>query len=94
MYSLNSKSYQNIRHYPYSYQNRGKNKNLYEHKFDSNKINKLLKYYFTVDGVCLMDLMSKQAKMEFSTFIVDIKSDIKKHIEKQIIMSKNNQKDI
>lgn len=72
----------------------GKNKNLYEHKFDSNKINKLLKYYFTVDGVCLMDLMSKQAKMEFSTFIVDIKSDIKKHIEKQIIMSKNNQKDI
>jgi hypothetical protein len=72
----------------------GKNKNLYEHKFDSNKINKLLKYYFTVDGVCLMDVMSKQAKMQFSAFIVDIKSDIKKHIEKQIIMSKNNQKDI
>ena len=72
----------------------GKNKNLYEHKFDSNKINKLLKYYFTVDGVCLMDVISKQAKMQFSAFIVDIKSDIKKHIEKQIIMSKNNQKDI
>ena len=72
----------------------GENKNLYEHKFDSNKINKLLKYYFTVDGVCLMDVMSKQAKMQFSAFIVDIKSDIKKHIEKQIIMSKNNQKDI
>ena len=72
----------------------GKNKNLYEHKFDSKKINKILKHYFTIDGVQVMDTMSKESKLKFGQFMVDIKSDIKKHIDNQIIMSKNNQKDI
>ena len=72
----------------------GKNKNLYEHKFDSKKINKILKHYFTIDGVQVMDTMSKESRLKFGQFMVDVKSDIKKHIDNQIIMSKNNQKDI
>lgn len=72
----------------------GKNKNLYEHKFDSKKINKILKHYFTIDGVRVMDTMSKESKLKFGQFMVDVKLDIKKHIDNQIIMSKNNQKDI
>ena len=72
----------------------GKYKNLYEHKFDSKKIHKILKHYFTIDGVQVMDTMSKESKLKFGQFVVDVKSDIKKHIDNQIIMSKNNQKDI
>ena len=41
-----------------------------------------------------MDTMSKESKLKFGQFMVDVKSDIKKHIDNQIIMSKNNQKDI
>ena len=70
----------------------GKNKNLYEHKFDSKKIHKILKYYFTIDGVQVMDTMSKESKLKFGQFVVDVKSDIKKHIDNQIIMSKISQK--
>ena len=70
----------------------GKNKNLYEHKFDSKKINKILKHYFTIDGVQVMDTISKESKLKFGQFMVDIKSDIKKHIDNQIAMSKISQK--
>ena len=72
----------------------GKNKNLYEHKFDSKKINKILKHYFAIDGVQVMDTISKESKLKFGQFMVGVKSDIKKHIDNQIAMSKNNQKDI
>ena len=70
----------------------GKNKNLYEHKFDSKKINKILKHYFTIDGVQVMDTMSKESKLKFGQFMVGVKSDIKKHIDNQIAMSKISQK--
>lgn len=71
----------------------GKNKNLYEHNFDTKKINRVLKYYFSIDGTDVMDTMSMESKLKYSQFMVDVKSDIKKHIDNQIIMSKNNQKD-
>jgi hypothetical protein len=70
----------------------GKNKNLYEHKFDSKKIHKILKHYFTIDGVQAMDTMSKESRLKFGQFMVDVKSDIKKHIDNQIAMSKISQK--
>lgn len=72
----------------------GTDKDLYEHKFDSKKINKILKHYFTIDGIQVMDTMSKESKIKFGQFMIDIKSDIKKHIDNQIVMSKNNQRDI
>jgi hypothetical protein len=70
----------------------GKNKNLYEHKFDSKKIHKILKHYFTIDGVQVMDTMSKESRIKFSQFMIDIKLDIKNHIDNQIAMSKISQK--
>lgn len=70
----------------------GKNKNLYEHKFDSKKINKILKHYFTVDGLQVMDALSKESRIKFSQFMIDIKLDIKNHIDNQIAMSKISQK--
>ena len=81
-------------HFNYLQKLYGKSKNLYEHKFDSKKIHKILKHYFTIDGVQVIDTISKESKLKFGQFMVDIKSDIKKHIDNQIIMSKNNQKDI
>ena len=72
----------------------GNRKNLYEHKFDSRKINKILDYYFTINGVNVMNNMSKDSKIKFGQFMVEVKSDIKKHIDNQILMSMKNQKNI
>lgn len=43
------------------------------------------------DGGQVMDTMSKESKLKFGQFMVDVKSDIKKHIDNQIIMSKTSQ---
>jgi hypothetical protein len=68
----------------------GKTKNLYEHKFDDQKIKKILDYYFTIDGHKVMNNMSKQTKFMFSKFMLDIKMDINTAINNQIaIMQKN-----
>ena len=67
----------------------GTDKDLYEHKFDSKKINKILKHYFTIDGIQVMDTMSKESKIKFGQFMIDIKSDIKKHIDRYVAQQKS-----
>ena len=62
----------------------GDNKNLYEHKFDSKKINKILKWYFTIDGQDVMNQMSKTAKLKFGNFMVETKNEIKRFIDNYI----------
>ena len=67
----------------------GTDKDLYEHKFDSKKINKILKHYFTIDGIQVMDTMSKESKIKFGQFMIDIKSDIKNHIDRYVAQQKS-----
>jgi len=68
----------------------GQNKNLYEHKFDSKKVRKLVDYYFTIDGQKVMNTMSKESLFLFEKFMTDIKTDIKKFINTQIINTQAN----
>ena len=82
------------RHFKKLQQVHGKNKKLYQHAFDSKKINNVLRYYFTIDGRQVLENMSDKTKFMFSSFMIDVRADIMNFINRQILNSKIEQKDI
>jgi hypothetical protein len=76
-------------HFYYLQKIHGKNKNLYKHTFDAKKIHEIIDYYFTINGQKIMNQLSKTTLFAFSSFMVEIKSDINDFIDNQIMNNKS-----
>lgn len=74
----------------------GKYKNLYEYKYDSKKINRLIEYYFTINGKnFLHQKVNKSTKIKFDAFLLQIRKETRDYIENYIrSMGCNDTKDL
>ncbi|MBR0212662.1 MAG: hypothetical protein IJQ55_03585 [Alphaproteobacteria bacterium] len=54
----------------------GEEKNLYEHNYDTKKMNRVLEWYFTINGEKIMNKISPATKFKFNAFITKFKTEI------------------
>ena len=64
-------------------------KKLYEKKCDSNKMKRIIDFYFTIDGQKIMNTMSKKSRMKFSELIVNIRKEIDQCIDSYVAKQKS-----
>lgn len=74
----------------------GKNKKLYEYKYDGKKMNQIIDYFFTINGQnILQQQVNKTTNLKFSTFMVEIKNEMKDFINNYIqTMTLSNRADL
>ena len=64
-------------------------KKLYEKKFYSSNINRVLDFYFTIDGQKIMYTMSKKSQMKFSKLMLETKKEINQCIDSYVAQQKS-----
>lgn len=67
----------------------GEHKNLYEYKYDGKKIARVVDWYFTIDGQNIMRQMSKETRLRFNAFILEIQGEIRDFIRGHVAQMQN-----
>lgn len=63
----------------------GKNKKLYEYKYDGKKMMQMIYYFFTINGHNIFQQqVDKATNLKFGAFIVEIKDEMKRFIDNYI----------
>lgn len=70
-------------HFAHLQQVWGTTRNLYEYKYDSKKIKRVVEYYFTINGKNIFQQnIGKSTKLKFDTFMLEFKNEIREFIKK------------
>lgn len=59
----------------------GNDKNLFEYKYDTKKIHKVLKWYFNINGQDVMQQMNDATRFKFAAIVQNFKNEIKNFID-------------
>ena len=66
----------------------GNDKNLFEYKYDTKKINKVLKWYFNINGQDVMRQMNDATRFKFAAIVQNFKNEIKDFVDKYQMMQR------